>query len=192
MKLLRESHTKRDSHGWLRKYYFFLCPSCKNEVIRPFSHGNRDKSCGCARYDHGHGHARKKGGRSRLYKTWEGVIQRGTNPNSHNWYSRGIRVCEEWKDFIVFKDWALANGYSNNLYIDRIDNNGNYEPSNCRFISHAQNSRNSRIVKLDWPKIWIIRGLYSSGISTKKRIADIFNVTVRNISYIVNYRTWNK
>lgn len=60
-----------------------------------------------------------------------------------NYGGRGIRVC--WDSFEDFKNWALANGYAPGLEIDRIDNNGNYEPGNCRFVSHSVNNRNKRM-----------------------------------------------
>lgn len=53
---------------------------------------------------------------------------------------RGIKVCEEWKDYSVFKAWALNNGYTDNLTIDRIDNDGNYEPSNCQWLTNRENA----------------------------------------------------
>lgn len=72
---------------------------------------------------------------------------RCNNPNSDNYKyygERGIMICNEWNDFKAFYDWAMSNGYGSNLTIDRIDVNGNYEPSNCRWITQAEQMKNTR------------------------------------------------
>jgi len=73
------------------------------------------------------------------------MIQRCTNPKHKHYNSyggRGITVCKEWESFEAFLDWALKNGYSDTLEIDRKENDGNYEPGNCRFITHLENCHN--------------------------------------------------
>lgn len=86
--------------------------------------------------------------KSRLYKTWSEMVQRCTNGNDpgYKWYgSNGVLVCMEWKsDFRNFMRWAFENGYNDLLTIDRIDANGNYEPSNCRWITNAEQQRNRK------------------------------------------------
>lgn len=93
---------------------------------------------------------------SRLYGVWEDMKSRcsGNGDLNHkkNYYNRGIRVCDEWEKFENFYNWAIENGYKEDLYesgrnkvtIDRINNDGNYEPSNCRFITHQENQYNKR------------------------------------------------
>jgi hypothetical protein len=67
-----------------------------------------------------------------------------TNKDYSNYGGRGITVCKEWDEFSNFRDWALSNGYADNLTLDRIDVNGNYEPSNCRWVTQKEQMRNVR------------------------------------------------
>ena len=120
------------------------------------------RSCGCL-YK-GHGGSKKKnifmGSDSKLYRTWSGIKSRCFDQNSHNYHNyggRGITMCDEWKnDYNTFKKWALHNGYNESrgrdCSIDRIDTNGNYEPSNCRWATakeQANNTRRNTIVEYD-------------------------------------------
>jgi hypothetical protein len=80
------------------------------------------------------------------------MIQRCTNPSVDNYKhygGRGISVCDEWfNSFESFRDWAKQNGYTDKLEIDRVDNEGNYCPDNCRFVTHKENLRNTRRNKI--------------------------------------------
>lgn len=105
-------------------------------------------SCGCNRYRKLNNHSIVH---KRLYQIWASMKDRCSNSNSKNfkWYGgKGIKVCEEWKNsFDSFCMWALENGYQEDaqrgLYtIDRINPDGNYEPSNCRFVDTKTQSRN--------------------------------------------------
>ena len=90
----------------------------------------------------------KHGGRhTRLYNIWRSMRQRCNNPKASNYGrygGRGITVCQEWNSFIAFSDWAYMNGYCENLTLDRIDNMGNYEPTNCQWVSYVVQNRNRR------------------------------------------------
>lgn len=83
---------------------------------------------------------------NKLYNQWSGMIYRCTHEAASHFErygERGVSVCQEWvESFESFADWSIANGYADSLEIDRIDNNGNYCPENCRWVSHMENSRN--------------------------------------------------
>jgi hypothetical protein len=84
---------------------------------------------------------------TRIYRIWANIIQRCENPKRDNYKyygGCGIKVCEEWHQFEMFYKWAMSNGYEDNLEIDRIDSNGNYEPLNCRWVTRKENNRNTQ------------------------------------------------
>ena len=81
----------------------------------------------------------------RLWKQWDDMIRRCENPKTlryHRYGGRGISVCDEWHDFKTYMDWAMSHGYQEDLQIDRIDNDGDYCPDNCRFVTNKENCRN--------------------------------------------------
>lgn len=83
---------------------------------------------------------------TRIYGIWCGIKRRCYSQNSKSFShygGKGVIVCEEWKNnFLNFYNWSMENGYNDNLTIDRINNKGNYEPSNCRWITHGEQQRN--------------------------------------------------
>jgi hypothetical protein len=105
------------------------------------------KSCGCWRRESPQTRATHGGSGTRLYRIWQAIHDRTSNPKAsrYSYYGgRGISVCAEWIEFGPFQAWALASGYSATLSIDRIDNDGNYEPGNCRWATQAMQVRNRR------------------------------------------------
>ena len=89
----------------------------------------------------------KNGVKTRIYRIWADMNDRILNPNAtgyENYGGRGIKICEEWRNPVIFMVWAVNNGYDSKLELDRIDNNGNYEPGNCRFVTHKINQLNRR------------------------------------------------
>ena len=86
------------------------------------------------------------GNKAPLYDVWAAMKQRCYNANDSHYESyggRGISVCEEWKnDYVPFRAWAMLSGYGAGVEIDRINNDGDYEPGNCRFIPRVKNARN--------------------------------------------------
>lgn len=107
----------------------------------------KTKSCGyhCA-FKYKHGDSRPQ---TRLYRAWADMKKRCVNPNNkaYKYYGkRGIKVCAQWKDnYRAFKFWAILNGYQDNLTIDRIDNDGDYSPQNCQWITCSENSKKSNL-----------------------------------------------
>ena len=128
-----------------------LCDCGRYKNIRGKTLRNgKTKSCGCLLSEESRKRATIHGARhTRLYQIWSGMKQRCFNPRATKYElygGRGITVCEEWKnDFKSFYDWAVSHGYQDNLTIDRIDSDGNYEPFNCQWITLRENGRRGNI-----------------------------------------------
>ena len=128
------------------KHIKWLCKcDCGNEKIVQGNHLVEGATTSC-------GHCFNCRG-LRLYRgVWTQIKQRCLNPNCKdykNYGGRGITICKEWLSFENFYYWAMSHGYADNLTIDRIDVNGNYEPSNCRFVdakTQCRNKRNNNLV----------------------------------------------
>ena len=89
------------------------------------------------------GNTRHNQSDTKLFGIWQNLFTRCYNKNSsrYRWYGgRGITMCQDWYTFVPFKEWAESSNYSDTLTIDRINNNGNYEPDNCRWITNAENT----------------------------------------------------
>ena len=106
---------------------------------------NETKSCGCL---HKQILTTHNSTNTRIYNTWWNIRRRCYNKNNKhykNYGGRGIKVCDEWlNNFVAFKEWAMHNGYNDKLTLDRINVDGNYEPSNCRWVDNISQQNNRR------------------------------------------------
>jgi hypothetical protein len=179
-----------------KRYYIFRCDCGKEKsIIASNVKSGLSTSCGCVKLK---GNNTKHGGKgTRLYNIWKSMRERCNNPNTTNhsiYYDRGIKVCPDWNDFSVFKNWALSNGYEENLTIDRIDGNKGYMPSNCRWATYLEQNNNTRNVKTitingkaqsysTWEReLGFSRGLISSRIKKGWSIEKTLTTPVRHIN----------
>lgn len=147
--LERVPNDKNNGPRWLCR-----C-DCGREKVVYSSHLRYGNSRGCRSCHIKSIHIKHGQYKTRLFRIWQGIIARCENANCKsykNYGERGVTVCSEWrKDIMAFRRWALSNGYKADLVIDRIDNNGNYEPENCQFITGSENSL----------KAWHVDGSYN-------------------------------
>lgn len=115
------------------------------------------------------------------------------NPTNNRWSrygGRGIKICDEWKyNRKAFDKWAWANGFKIGLTLDRIDNNGDYTPNNCRFVTHKENVKNSSLLKLTDDQVRDILSL--KGKYTQRHIAKLYNVSATMINRILSGKRRN-
>lgn len=169
-----------------KKQYLCQCDCGNFKIIRKSDLvTQKTKSCGCLRKKI----AKEKGinnkthgkTNTRLYKIWQGIKSRcyyKKHIEYKNYGGRGINVYFKWKnDFISFYNWAINNGYKNNLTIDRIDVNGNYEPNNCRWVNmktQENNRSNNRKIK------------YKDKIYTLSQLSEKINISSATLAWRIN------
>lgn len=170
-------------HG--KRKYLCMC-DCGNQIYVPVSNLNsgNTKSCGClskevtSERNYKHGHYGE-----RIYNIWSKMLSRCEKKYETSYLrygGKGITVCEEWKDFTNFYNWAINNGYSDDLTIDRIDNRKNYCPENCRWASYKQQARNQTsnvIVE------------YNGESKTLSEWAELFSLPYKTVH--LRYRRYN-
>lgn len=168
------SYNSRQKAFYPRRNGVVTCgPSCKSQRARI------DNS------DHG-------GTGTRLFVIWQLMKRRchDVRCRQFKWYgAKGIKVCSSWLAFPQFRDWALSNGYRDDLTIDRIDNSGDYGPQNCRWTSLSRQQRNRSNVVLDEATVSVIKRRLRSGESHKS-IASSYDVTAGNIDHIAAGKIW--
>lgn len=156
-----------------------------NDLIR-----GHTKSCSCYKRERAaevhtvHG-ASQRGEWHPVYLTWRAMLQRCENPHSVQYYNyggRSITVCPEWHDAEKFISWALANGWEKGLTLDRINNNGNYEPDNCRWTTRkeqAWNKRNNHLI------------IFNGKAQPMSQWAEEINISLQTLSSRINQRNWS-
>ena len=121
-----------------------VCECGKESVVEGYAlRSGGIKSCGCIMHTKWEGYEKTKS--KRLYGVWLSMRRRCDNKNVRayaRYGGRGIKVCSEWQEFSVFEKWANENGYKQGLSLDRANNNGDYCPENCRFVSMKEQNRN--------------------------------------------------
>ena len=167
--------------------YWICCCDCGNlvEVVGGDLKNRYTQSCGCLARENARERSTKHGmAGTRLYETWLGMKDRCYNPKdrSFKYYGElGIKVCNEWQKFETFCQWALANGYADNLTIDRIDVNGNYEPSNCRWATRKEQANNKTTNRYI---------TFEGKTKTLKQWSEILNISYAALQYRVD-NSWS-
>jgi hypothetical protein len=196
MELLQKLDMRWNKTGTYKsRWGLFLCPYCNQKVEKKFAYGCKDKSCGCAQYEiksqtqtvHGQTPIN-------LYRRWIVIRNRCYNPNNPSYKSygsKGIKVCEEWrKNYQPFKEWALNNGYQEELDLCRQDVTKDYAPENCYFAEDAHSTRCRTTTIMDWNKARNVRQLYKDGGMSQDQLSKKFKVSQSTISRIVNNKLW--
>lgn len=191
-RLLVKELSHIDKH---KKAHWVCICDCGEETVVLASNlrTGRTTSCGCYRKEIEkiasvtHGLSRTDGKVNRLYSIWLDMKKRCNNKKNKefkNYGARGIKVCEEWiDDYPAFHEWAIQNGYNENLTLDRIDVDGDYSPDNCKWSTLAEQAKNKRISPRNTTGV--------SGVTYKKSIKKYtvrIGVNGRRI-YIGDYKT---
>lgn len=163
-------YTNNNGSRWL-----FRC-DCGNEIVAYSSlvRSGRTKSCGCLNQELRKSRARHGMVGTPIHNAWLHMRQRCNNPNSRefkNYGGRGIKVCPEWDDFKEFYSWSVENGYREGLTIDRINNDGNYEPDNCRWVTmlvQENNKRNNHFVTYKGERMTVSQCARRANVSRNK------------------------
>lgn len=149
------SHVSTDHRG----YWNCVCICGQKKTVEGTAlTGQRTISCGCLRREQVgrinfiHGESRTK-----LYGVWESMNRRCQDKKQRGYRTygaRGIRVCDEWRhDFLSFHDWAFSHGYAENLTIDRINNDDDYEPTNCQWLTRSVHNNKSWLERKEARKV---------------------------------------
>lgn len=129
-----------------------------------------------------------------LYRVWNAMKQRCNTSTSQSYVDyggRGISYCMAWEEYIPFRDWALSHGYKKKLLLDRIDNDGNYEPSNCRWVLSVISAENRRTTKMSIADVAVMKSLYEKGVSVKL-IPALYRINATRFRHIRDKVAWKQ
>lgn len=175
---------KESKNGNKQWYWRVLCDCGNESIVKPIEAiKGHTVSCGCykrkrvpANKSHGESH-------TRLHDIWCGINNR-CNPlhkNAKRYGKRGISVCEEWRDYQKFADWALANGYKDGLTIERNDVDGDYCPENCKWIPLSEQARNRKT------KFWVT---YQGKTMSLAEAAELAGLPYKQVHDRIKKRGW--
>lgn len=172
-----------------------LCDCGKITYVRAQSLKERKvKSCGCLNNEKRSERVKIHGlSKTPIYFIWKGMRQRCYNPKNkrfHRYGGRGIKICEEWEDPKSFIKWALENGYKKGLTIERENNDSNYAPDNCCFVTTKINNQNSSNCTITKEIAIKIKDEYKSGNITQKELSKRYGITQQTISKIIRGKLW--
>jgi len=155
--VLSRAESRMDATGHPRIYYLCRCDcGTEKEILGASLSKGQTKSCGCGQIAYAKsGDAKRTHGLTgtRLHRIWKNMHTRCYNTNSVKYArygGRGIKICDEWLGYDGFKnfhDWSIENGYRDDLTIDRIDNDRNYCPDNCRWITNKEQATNKTMCR---------------------------------------------
>lgn len=189
MKLIKKLGLRSiGNQGRNASFGVFECPSChklyeRNIPLTKQTNKENCKSCNSSTH--------KMTGTD-IYRVWDHMIQRCKNKKVfayHRYGGRGISVCDDGLKFENFYS-DMGDVPSKEMKIDRRDNDGNYEPSNCRWITHVENMRNSSASILNEEDVSAIKTMLLYKKFTQEYIANFFGVNRRTISGIKTGKSW--